>query len=195
MHAVAFAINRTKWKFAQFYDDILRFIGLTDARLRLLITIQDSEAPYEKELAFKLGITRQTVSQTLDAVVGLGFAERVEGVMDRRRNYVYLTPKGREVLRRVYAIYVRSGIARKIAARAFIDIPVAPEKIPHVLERLRDPRFAFGERSTFRPRVAANEEIDSGEPLEGDDRVIFDRVVRYCRKRFNHLPWEYIMST
>jgi DNA-binding MarR family transcriptional regulator len=133
MHAVTFAVNRTKWKFQFFYDDILRFIGLTDARLRLMQVIDASEAPCQAELAAKLGISRQTVNETLGALIRKGLIEKKPSVVDKRKRIIALNAAGKKLLARVWAIYLRSGIANRAAARTLIDVPKKPEKIPQVI--------------------------------------------------------------
>jgi DNA-binding MarR family transcriptional regulator len=195
MHAVTFAVNRTKWKFQFFYDDILGFIGLTDARLRLMQVIDSSEAPCQAELAAKLGISRQTVNETLGALIRKGLIEKTPSVVDKRKRIIALNAAGKKLLARVWAIYLRSGIANRAAARTLIDVPKKPEKIPQVIALLRNARIALFEQSTYRPRKPYDEEIDHGAPLEGEDRAIFDAVVKYCRDRFMHLPFDYLMST
>lgn len=49
------------------------------------------------DLPYELGVTKQAVSQLVDNLVNRGFLERGPDPMDRRRNVLHLTERGREV--------------------------------------------------------------------------------------------------
>jgi hypothetical protein len=106
-----------------------------------------------------------------------------------------LTPRARRVLERAFAVFVRSGIAAKATARMLIDVPSHPEKVENVLHRMREMKLALTEESRYRSPSIPWEEIDGGAPLEGEDAVIFKRAIRYCVRRFQHLPFDYLVST
>jgi DNA-binding MarR family transcriptional regulator len=195
MHPASFAVNRIKWKLQFFYDDMLSFVGLTDARLRLMQTIATCDGPWEALLAAKLGITPQTVGETLHSLEKLGHVTLTPSEVDRRKNIVDLTKKGRETLARVRRIYLKSGLVKKEGARSFVDAPKKPEKLEKVIALMRDARQALFERSTYRPEEPWDHEIDGGASLTGDDKQVYDAVVAYCDQRFLHLPFEYLMST
>jgi DNA-binding MarR family transcriptional regulator len=195
MHEVSFAIKRTHWNFVKFYNRILEPMGITDARLQLLHAIDAKDAPWQSELAHFLGCTPQCISEMLDSLEELGLITRTDGEVDRRKKFISLTPACRELLKRVHAIYLRSGLVNKLAARAFIDIPSKPQKIATALALTKDSRKAMLDRSWFKPPRGWEDEIDGGKPLKGVDRQIYDDVVDYCRERFQHLPWDYLMAT
>jgi DNA-binding MarR family transcriptional regulator len=195
MHAASFAVNRIKWKLQFFYDDILEFVGLTDARLRLMQTIASCEAPWEALLAAKLGITPQTVGETLHSLERLGHVTLTQSELDGRKKIVDLTPKGRATLARVRRIYLKSGLVKREGARCFIDAPKKPEKLEKVVALMRDARSALFEQSTYRPEAPWDAEIDDGASLDAEDKATYDAVVAYCDARFLHLPFDYLMST
>jgi MFS family permease/DNA-binding Lrp family transcriptional regulator len=195
-HQMHFAITRAHWRLVGFDNALLGLFGLTKARYDLLRAVITAPHPLKQtELAVRLGVTEPTVSQMLGSLENLGFVERERGEEDRRCKYVILTKRATRTLERIFAVYVRSGIAGKATARMLVDVPNAPEKVEDVVHRMRELKFALSEYSRYRSPTIALEEIDAGEPLTGEDREIFDAAVDYCRVRFAHLPIDYMTST
>ncbi|MEU2607626.1 MarR family winged helix-turn-helix transcriptional regulator [Streptomyces albus] len=59
------------------------------------------------EIARRLGISKQAAGKTVDRLVALGYAERVDDPADARRRLVRLTGRGHDVLARSAAIFER----------------------------------------------------------------------------------------
>ncbi|MCK8498585.1 MarR family winged helix-turn-helix transcriptional regulator [Myxococcus fulvus] len=76
--------------------------GLTSARWQVLGVVDHEPAPVAN-VARSIGLTRQSVQQTADALEAEGFIEYEENPHHRRAKLMRLTPKGRERLREVEA--------------------------------------------------------------------------------------------
>ncbi|SDN62203.1 DNA-binding transcriptional regulator, MarR family [Allokutzneria albata] len=57
------------------------------------------------ELGRRLGVSKQAAGKTVDRLVALGYAERVDDAGDARRKLVRLTPRGIDSLARSAAIF------------------------------------------------------------------------------------------
>ncbi|MFY1825371.1 MarR family winged helix-turn-helix transcriptional regulator [Myxococcus fulvus] len=76
--------------------------GLTSARWQVLGVVDHAPAPVAN-VARAIGLTRQSVQQTADALEAEGFIEYEENPHHRRAKLMRLTAKGRERLREVEA--------------------------------------------------------------------------------------------
>lgn len=196
MHLLNFSIKRAHHRILRFTRGILHPFAITPARLDMLQAIaQCPEVPAQCEIARMLGVTRQTVSEMLDALESLGLVERVDDEADRRRTLVLLTDAARTLLRRVYAILVRSGVANIAAARTLVDLPKAPAKLATLIALTKEARRTLFDIARFVPPEVGLDEHDLDRSLDLADRAIYWRVVRYCRTWFNHLPTYYLLFT
>lgn len=198
MHPLHFGLKRAHQRVLGFAWQILAPFGITPARLDMLQAIDRlGEPPTQNELARALGVTRQTTSEMLGALQRQGLVEREEGALRGRRcNFVMLTDVARALLARVFAVLVRSGVARKAAARMLVDMPAAPLKVENTLERTLEIRKTLRDRAHFRPpSIERGARVDAGIPLEGEDRRLFDYAVEICQSRFGHLPGKYLLFT
>ncbi|MBL8613716.1 MAG: MarR family transcriptional regulator [Myxococcales bacterium] len=197
MHALQFGLKRAHQRVVGFAWQLLGPFGITPARLDMLQALAAfPEPPIQNELARALGVTRQTVSEMLEALERRGLVVRESGdLRGRRCNFVMLTAAARALLARVFAVLVRSGIAAKAAARMLVDIPAAPVKVANTLERTLEIRKTLRDRAFFRPPSVEREEMDGGAPLEGAERKLFDLSIELCQIRFGHLPTMYLLFT
>ncbi|MCE9673248.1 MarR family winged helix-turn-helix transcriptional regulator [Myxococcus stipitatus] len=76
--------------------------GLTSARWQVLGVVDHEPAPVAN-VARAIGLTRQSVQQTADALEAEGLVEYRENPHHRRAKLITLTPTGRERLREVEA--------------------------------------------------------------------------------------------
>ncbi|WP_338863609.1 MarR family winged helix-turn-helix transcriptional regulator [Myxococcus stipitatus] len=76
--------------------------GLTSARWQVLGVVDHEPAPVAN-VARTIGLTRQSVQQTADALEADGLIEYQENPHHRRAKLIVMTPKGRERLREVEA--------------------------------------------------------------------------------------------
>lgn len=83
-------------------DRLTEPLGLSSARWQVLGVVDHGPAPVAN-VARTMGLTRQSVQQTADALERDGFIEYVENPHHRRAKLISMTPKGREALRQVEA--------------------------------------------------------------------------------------------
>lgn len=77
-------------------------LDMTMAQIKALFTISQGEAVPVSRIAEYLGVGQPTASHLVDKIVRLGFASRSESPADRRVTLVRLTPKGQDLVRRLY---------------------------------------------------------------------------------------------
>jgi DNA-binding MarR family transcriptional regulator len=79
------------------------------------------------ELGRRLGVSKQAAGKTVDRLVQLGYAERVDDGADARRKLVRLTPRGIDALMRSAAIFdhLRAKWARTLGAQRVHDLEAA----------------------------------------------------------------------
>lgn len=78
-------------------DHLTRPVGLSSARWQVLGVVEHGPIPVA-HVARAMGLTRQAVQQTADALQRDGFVEYLENPHHRRAKLMGLTPKGREAL-------------------------------------------------------------------------------------------------
>ncbi|MCP3102286.1 MarR family winged helix-turn-helix transcriptional regulator [Myxococcus sp. K15C18031901] len=105
--------------------------GLTSARWQVLGVVDHEPAPVAN-VARAIGLTRQSVQQTADALAEEGLVEYQENPHHRRAKLITLTPTGRERLREVEARQM--SWANKLGGR------VSPESLKTALRALQEVR-------------------------------------------------------
>jgi DNA-binding MarR family transcriptional regulator len=95
-------------------DELARPVGLTSARWQVLGVIDHGPATVA-QVARIMGLTRQSVQQTADALVRDELVVLVTNPADRRAKLLRLSPAGRTALR--YVEEQQSGWANAIAER------------------------------------------------------------------------------
>jgi DNA-binding MarR family transcriptional regulator len=74
-------------------------IDLTLSQVKVMFTLAQSGGAIVSEIAGLLGIGNAGASLLVDRLVRLGFAERTEDPVDRRRTVVRLSPEGADLVR------------------------------------------------------------------------------------------------
>ena len=95
-------------------DELARPAGLTSARWQVLGVVDHGPATVA-QVARTMGLTRQSVQQTTEALVRDGLVELVANPAHRRARLMTLTPAGRTALREVEVR--QAGWANAIAER------------------------------------------------------------------------------
>ncbi|MFP2933369.1 MarR family winged helix-turn-helix transcriptional regulator [Pyxidicoccus sp. 3LG] len=120
-------------------DRLTEPLGLSSARWQVLGVVDHEPAPVAN-VARLMGLTRQSVQQTADALERDGFVEYVENPHHRRAKLIAMTAKGREALRKVEARHAtwanRTGAA------------VEPRALQAAVEGLRQVRARLEEDAT-----------------------------------------------
>ena len=93
------AHRRLRIKFA-------REVGMTVADLTALIVTSDVTITTPKVLASELGLTSSAVTTMVDRLCDSGYVSRAPSETDRRSILVSLTPKGTDVISRVWQRYL-----------------------------------------------------------------------------------------
>jgi DNA-binding MarR family transcriptional regulator len=83
-------------------DALTESLGLSSTRWQVLGVVDHEPAPVAN-VARVMGLARQSVQQTADALERDGFIEYRENPHHRRAKLIALTPRGREALRKVEA--------------------------------------------------------------------------------------------
>lgn len=91
-------IFRVNGLFLEVGDDLTRPVGLTSARWQVLGAVEQRPEPVNR-IARVMGLSRQAVQQTTDALKRDGFIEYHENPHHSRAKLVTLTPKARDALR------------------------------------------------------------------------------------------------
>jgi DNA-binding MarR family transcriptional regulator len=81
-------------------DRLAQPSGITSARWQVLGVV-DHEPATVAQVARIMGLTRQTVQQTANALFRVGMIDFLDNPRDRRARLITLTPRGRTALRRV----------------------------------------------------------------------------------------------
>lgn len=81
-------------------DRLTEPVGLSSARWQVLGVVEHGPAPVAN-VARIMGLTRQSVQQTADALARDGFVEYLDNPHHRRAKLIALTPRGRKALDRV----------------------------------------------------------------------------------------------
>ncbi|MBZ5712223.1 MarR family winged helix-turn-helix transcriptional regulator [Nannocystis pusilla] len=92
--------------------------GLTSARWQVLGVVDHGPVTVA-DVARTMGLRRQSVQQTADALAREGFVDYLDNPADRRANLIALTRAGRRALRAVEARH--AAWASRLAARVDLD--------------------------------------------------------------------------
>ena len=116
MHHLFFQVKRSYWGIQNTLRRPLKKIarGITPARVDMLYALERSPWKRGREqrlLPEKLGVVKSVVSRMLQSMEDLGWIRRERAPYDRRRWIVAVTDAGKEVLRRVFARFVKSRLA------------------------------------------------------------------------------------
>jgi DNA-binding MarR family transcriptional regulator len=117
-------------------DALTESLGLSSARWQVLGVVDHEPAPVAN-VARVMGLARQSVQQTADALERDGFIEYRENPHHRRAKLIALTPRGREALRKVEARQATwaNQLAAEMDAKALRS---AAEGLRQVRQRLEE---------------------------------------------------------
>lgn len=100
-------------------DERLRHLGLSQAKWLALLHIHRGGMDMtQKELAGRLGVEGPTITALLDRLTRDNYIERRESSADRRAKTVHLTPKAKQLMKKIMAV------AAQLRRELFADIPV-----------------------------------------------------------------------
>jgi DNA-binding MarR family transcriptional regulator len=106
-------------------------LGINGRELAVLSVLGSSEALAQQQAAGRLGVDRTTMVALVDELQGKHLVERRSDPLDRRRNLVFLTTKGRRTLEQGQRAS-REAEERFLAA---LD-PAQPDQLRSILQRL-----------------------------------------------------------
>jgi len=100
-------------------DQRLHHLGLSQAKWLALLHIHRGGADMtQKELASRLGVEGPTITALLDRLMRDDYIERQESPTDRRAKTVHLTPKAKQLMKKIIAV------AAQLRSELFADIPL-----------------------------------------------------------------------
>jgi MarR family transcriptional regulator for hemolysin len=100
-------------------DERLRHLGLSQAKWLALLHIHRGGTDMtQKELASRLGVEGPTLTTLLDRLTRDDYILRRELPTDRRAKTVHLTPKAKQLMKKIMAV------AAQLRRELFADIPV-----------------------------------------------------------------------
>ena len=114
-------------------DELTRPVGLTSARWQVLGVVEHGPAPVA-QVARAMGLTRQSVQQTADALAREGMLTYADNPHHRRAKLLVLTPRAERAMERLRADQARWAAA---PAGRFAEAELATAL--SVLRRLADP--------------------------------------------------------
>jgi len=124
---LSFLLNQASYALAAQLGAALDEVGVTVREYCVLWKADDAERS-QSEIAELAGLDKTTMVVTLDALEHRGYAERRVSSTDRRARVVAVTPEGRRVLHRAFAV-----------ARGVIDevlLPLTEEQRTALVEAL-----------------------------------------------------------
>lgn len=98
MHPVFQSFKRAYWSSMRFQRDWTGELGITPARLDMLVAIAHCGGHVQKNLRRVLDVTSPVVSRMLESLEKLGLVYRVRCPTDRRTYSIMLTDAGRQLL-------------------------------------------------------------------------------------------------
>ncbi len=195
MHVLAYRCKRAHWAFVDINTRLLAPLGITPARLDLLQALGDERNEnYGAALGRILGVARQTVWDMVDSLVALGLVRRLPREERSRVVRLELTIAARALLEDVFAVFVRSGVALKAAARTLLDAPRTHPKVDAFVASAARIQSSLRRCGMHRVPAIEPKDADGGARLGPKLRRVFDRALRVLRERFAWLPADYVVQ-
>jgi DNA-binding MarR family transcriptional regulator len=121
-------------------DALTEPLGLSSARWQVLGVVDHEPAPVAN-VARIMGLARQSVQQTADALERDGFIEYTENPHHRRAKLITMTPRGREALRKVEAHQAAwaNQLAAKLDAKTLRAVAEGLRQVRQCLEEAAAP--------------------------------------------------------
>lgn len=128
---IAFAINIASKYMADSFNNVVSKFGVTRSQCVAMYYISKSESINQKELAQSMHIRESTMTGLLDRLERDGLIERKVNSDDMRKKSIFLSPKGREKLKKV------EEISRDFINNAVKDISVEDrEKFYQIMNKM-----------------------------------------------------------
>jgi DNA-binding MarR family transcriptional regulator len=105
--SVGFTISTTGYALARRFREALAPLGLEPREFALLRSLAASEGVTQQAIANQMGVAPSRMVALVDSLEERGLLERRQKPDDRRARALYLTPAGRELLGRAFAVSVR----------------------------------------------------------------------------------------
>jgi len=120
---------------AQYWQGKVAHLGLTAVQAMVLNTLSDDDGAPAGRLGERVRLTSATLTGIIDRLENLGFAERRASKEDRRAVLVYLTGKGKQVVREIKTLLADAN--REFLAGLSLK---EQRQLRGLLEKLRDLR-------------------------------------------------------
>jgi DNA-binding MarR family transcriptional regulator len=104
--SVGFTISTTGYALARRFHELLAPLGLEPREFALLRSLAGSEGVTQQAIAERMGVAPSRMVAFVDSLEERGLLERRQNPDDRRARALYLTPSGRELLGRAFAVAV-----------------------------------------------------------------------------------------
>jgi DNA-binding MarR family transcriptional regulator len=103
---VGFTISTTGYAVARGFRELLAPLELEPREFALLRTVATSEGVTQQAIGERMGVAPSRMVAFVDALEQRGLLERRQNPDDRRARALFLTPAGRELLDRAFAVAV-----------------------------------------------------------------------------------------
>ena len=104
--SVGFTISTTGYAIARRFREFLASLGLEPREFALLRTVATAEGVTQQEIGERMGVAPSRMVAFVDALEERGLVQRRANPEDRRARALFLTPDGRELLGRAFAVAV-----------------------------------------------------------------------------------------
>jgi DNA-binding MarR family transcriptional regulator len=105
--SVGFTISTTGYALAKRFHELLAPLGLLPREFALLRNVATSEGVTQQAIGERMGVAPSRMVAFVDALEERGLLERRQNPDDRRARALYLTPEGRALLERAFAVAVQ----------------------------------------------------------------------------------------
>ena len=102
--SVGFTISTIGYALAQAFRELLEPLGLEPKVFALLASVASSEGVTQQAIAERMRVAPSRMVAFVDSLEERGLLERRQNPDDRRARALYLTPAGRELLERAFAV-------------------------------------------------------------------------------------------
>jgi DNA-binding MarR family transcriptional regulator len=105
-HSVGFTISTTGYAISRRFQEVLQPLGVDPRELAVLQAVARAEGVTQQAIAERVGVPSSRMVALVDSLEEHGLLERRQNRDDRRVRALYLTPRGRRLLGRAFAIAV-----------------------------------------------------------------------------------------
>jgi DNA-binding MarR family transcriptional regulator len=104
--SVGFTISTTGYAIARLFRELLAPLGLEPREFALLRSVAASEGVTQQSIAEQMHVAPSRMVAFVDTLEERGLLERRQNPDDRRARALFLTPAGRELLQRAFAVAI-----------------------------------------------------------------------------------------